>query len=219
MIEILYARKRKRGRYSLIDAEHALTSGATVPITFVAVCGGLAWPIGAKEMHAVIIGEEYDHRDFADDSRRGKMHILADLDLKGAGLETAFQKITDAVALTACDFVYADASDEFLDFVRAYEGFCRKKNFALGRLEEAPFCHAFGVGTRMIQDLLTTGRLEIPKDSLVHQELSNISLAEMEGTPEKQFPAINALRFAVGALKKFKPVKRWRRKYVSPRAI
>lgn len=158
-----------------------------------------------------ILGEEYVYTNRDDEKvQRGKLHLLCEYEHSGMSIDMMFGELTDNVVQLHCGTVYAHTMQEqaeYADYQKAYRDFCYKKKVRLGRLDQAPFAENFQLGIALIKDWLRTGRLVLPEQSIVREQLKRISKQELNDKPEDKFYAINGLRFAVAAFHNFEPVR------------
>jgi hypothetical protein len=219
MYNVIEARKSKN-RITHVVAKQ---DGGTESLIYSAVRGGLSWPAGTMPGYHCILGEEYIYinKDEAE-SQRGKLHLLSEHEYPGMSIDMMLARLTDDVTQLHCGEVYADTKEEYQDYLESYQDFCYKKKVSLGRIEQAPFADNFQLGISLINDWLRTGRLVLPEQSIVREQLKRISKQELDDKPENKFYAINGLRSAVAAFHKFRPVRHsgaWKNRRRSAMAI
>jgi hypothetical protein len=178
-------------------------------VKYSAVRAGLSWPQGLAPAYYCILGEEFLGID--EEGRReqkGKLKLFAEYEFPGISLNDFFAKLTDDCHLFCCDSIYTDYTfigDKFGDFAEAFYDYTRNNNIKRGSIQPAPFVDNFLLGVSTIQDWIGTKRLELPEDTIVHQQLKRITKPDLEESPEVTFYAINGLRFVVGAFDKDRP--------------
>ena len=219
MYNVIEARKTKRGVSHMV----VTPDGETKNVSFSAVRGGLSWPMSTMPAYHCILAEEHVCFDRDEQrNRRGKLHLLAEHEYSGMSIDQMFDKLTDDVTQLHCGQVYTDTKEEYQDYLEAYQDFCYAKKVNLGRLEQAPTVENFQLGIALITDWSRTGRLILPEQSIVREQLKRISKQELDNKPEDKFYAINGLRFTIAAFHKFKPVRHggaWKRRRRSAMAI
>lgn len=220
MYNVINARKTKRGISHVI----VTLDGETKNVSYSAVRGGLSWPMGTMPAYHCILGEEhiYFNRDDEQSDQRGKLHLLAEREYSGMSIDQMFANLTDDVTQLYCGEVYADTKEEYQDYMEAYQDFCYAKKVRLGRLNQAPFADNFELGARLIKDWWRIGRLVLPEQSIVKEQLKQASKQDLDESPENKFYAINGLRFAIAAFQKFVPTRHggaWRHRRRNAMAI
>jgi hypothetical protein len=195
--------KTQRGHiaHAMVDE-----NGVGLPVlTYTAVYGGLSWPSFDSPAYHCILGEEFAGSKDGE-VIRGKLRLLAESESEGISIDGFFARVTADATHLHCDTIFA-AMDEskYADFTAAYGNYCFEHRVHFGRLERAPFEKEFMVGAAMIKDWAGSGRLDLPVDSLVYQQLKGISRSDLGEQPEIRFYAINALRFAVAGFHTHKP--------------
>jgi hypothetical protein len=187
---------------------HAMVdeNGVGMPVlSYTAVYGGLSWPSSESLAYHCILGEAFAGSKDGE-IIRGKLRLLAESESEGISIDGFFARVTaDAIHLH-CDTIFA-AMDEskYADFTAVYGNYCFEHRVHFGRLERAPFEKDFIVGVSLIQQWIGSGRLDLPVDSIVYQQLKSISRSDLGEQPETRFHAINALRFAVAGFHTHKP--------------
>jgi len=204
MYNVIEARKSKNQITHIV----AKQNGGTESLRYSAIRGGLSWPAGTMPGYHCILAEDfiYFDRDEGGD-QRGKLHLLSEYEYPGMSIDAMFAKLTDDVTQLHCGEVYADTKEEYQDYLEAYESYRYDKKVRLGRLDQAPFAENFQLGIALITDWLRTGRLVLPEQSIVREQLKQVSKQDLDESPENKFYAINGLRFVVAAFHKFKPVR------------
>ena len=222
MYNVVDTRKSKNGVTHIV----ANNDGGTEIKKYSAIRGGLSWPAGTMPAYHCIVGEGFVYFDRNEGGdQRGKLHLLAEHEYSGMSIDQMFDKLTDNVVQLNCGTIYTHTEEEqaaYADYQEAYRDFCYKKKVSLGWLDQAPFADNFQLGIALINDLVKTGRLVLPEQSIVREQLKRISKEDLDESPENKFYAINGLRFAVAAFHKFKPVKHggaWKRNRRSAMAI
>jgi len=219
MNNVIEARKSKKCITHIV----AKQDGSTESFSYSAVRGGLSWPMGTMPGYHCILGEEHIYFD-RDDLRnqRGKLHLLSECEYPGLSIDQMFDRLTDDAVQFHCGTVYTHTNEEYQDYLEAYRDFCYAKKVSLGRLDQAPFAENFQLGIAFINDWLRTGRLVLPEQSIIREQLKQISKQELNDKPEDKFSSINGLRFALAAFHKFKPVRysgAWRRNRSNAMAV
>lgn len=169
---------------------------------YTAVYGGIHWPSADSPSYFCIIGEEY-LGTFEGNVIRGKVRLFSEFESESVSLDGFFSRVADDAARFHCGSVFA-AMDElkYTDFTTAYNDYQFEKGISLARLEQAPFEKEFVVGVAMIQDFHRDGRLDLPTDSIVYKQLKSFGRHNLKDQPEEKFFAVDALRFALAALRK-----------------
>lgn len=141
----------------------------------------------------------------------GKFIFFAEYQPKSlVDLDRFLLKLTDDIVRFHCTEVYTLLGDEYQGYKETYENYLRDNNIKLGTLREAPFCNDFLLGTSLINRYRTENKLSLP-EGIVKQEFNNLFKVSMDDSPETKFPAINALRYVIGAFHKYapRPVPDW----------
>ena len=204
MYNVIEAKKSKKWITHIV----AKQDGGTERKEDSAIRGGLSWPMGVIPGYHCILGEEYVYTNRDDKKvQRGKLHLLGEYEYLDTSIDMMFAKLADDVVQLHCGTVYTHTNEEYQDYLEAYRDFCYAKKVSLGRLDQAPFAENFQLGISLIKDWWRTGRLVLPEQSIVREQLKRIFKQELNDKPEDKFYAINGLRFAVAAFHKFKPVR------------
>lgn len=199
-----------------------VTKGDDKVLHYHDVRGGLSWPTEAAPGYYCILGEKYSETyRFEGMNRRGELRLLAEREFNGISLNDLFAQLTDDTAMLECRSIYTDTEEPFKGHVETFWEFVHKKGVKTGSLTEAPFVDNFLLGISWIQDWVKEGLLSIPETSVIYSQLKTISKADLAESPEDRFPAINALRFVVGAFYKYRTGQTRftpnRSRYVTPR--
>jgi hypothetical protein len=201
-------------KYNVIKAEetehgvivHEIDGKETEKIRYSAIRAGLSWPVKGSSGYYCILGEEYVERNlFTNEQPRGKLVFLKELKATQPFLDVFFLPLTDDSTLYLCEKVYTDLSEDHADDAKFYQDYLYEKKLTHGRLEEAPYISNFNLGVSLIRRWIDNGLLTIPKDTIVHDQLSQIAKLDLDASPETIYFAVNALRFAVGAFYKSPP--------------
>jgi len=165
--------------------------------------GGLCFPSTRAHGFFVIVGEEYiEAKD-----RRGTLLLLKELEFSGLDLDRFFDELTDASTVHFCDDFYSDFdAEKNRDYLDAYYDYENRKKPLLGTLQPAPYAATPLMGISTIRHWLDIHRLKLPLDSLVRSQLKTLTKADLEDLDI--YPAINALRYAVGSFHKNPPIRR-----------
>jgi hypothetical protein len=185
--------KVKRVSGSII-IEITSDDGQTKDEYFRGVRCGLAWPTAASTGYFVLIGQ-YDRRNVT-----GKFPLRF---LRECAVETPgklFQNLFDEMGAFHSWEIFSDLSEKNLSYLAAFEQEMRgNRNLQDIRLDFAPFYQNFSHGVSLIKEWMESGALYIPRDTLVHEQLTTITAENSQSDPERTFFAINGLRYAVGA--------------------
>ncbi len=177
---------------------------------------GLSWPVGASHCSWCIVGEEYRTQEFFNTGKvidRGKLILLAEKTADDLSTEQFFGPLTDALQLYSCRRVFCDTqSEQALPYVSSLQEFIYRNELPYINPERAPFEENFVWGVSQVRSWLDRGLLDL-SDGPAKKQLQAISRPDLDEEPEKKFPALNALRLAIGAFckhlpRKFKPFKR-----------
>jgi len=217
--------------YNVIKAERAdngmithtiVTKSEDKVLYYHDVRAGLSWPTEAAPGYYCILGEKYTETyRFEGMNRRGELRLLVEREFNGISLNDLFAQLTDDTAMLECRSIYTDTEEPFKGHVEAFWEFVYKKGVKVGSLTPAPYVGNFLLGISWIQDWAKEGLLSVPETSIAYSQLKTISKADLAESPEERFPAINALRFVVGAFHKYQPgLARFapkRSRYAAPR--
>ena len=200
--------------YDVIRAERAdnglvthvvATENGERNIKYHDIRAGLSWPTGMAQGYYCILGEEYkDFHRFDGGKRRGELRLLVEYEYNGISMNDLFANLTDDTAMLECRSIYTNTGEAFQGQVESYREFCNKTGARTGNLTQAPYVDNFLLGISWIQDRIKEGLLPIPETSVIYSQLKTITKAELAEVPEEKFPAINGLRFVVGAFHKYR---------------
>jgi hypothetical protein len=155
---------------------------------------GLAWPTAVSPGFFTIVGQlvkknvtgQYPLRLL----REGEESIPSKL----------FERLTSDAGTFFCEEVYADllnASERSRGYVAAFDAFRKEHRRQKLYLRPGPFDFAHGIFT--IRGLIKEGALDIPRGTIVHEQLRTITSEDLRGQPEEKFYALNALRYVIGS--------------------
>ena len=177
---------------------------------YAAIRGGLSWGSGESPAFFMILGEE-----FVDKTRfegqvppRGKLKVFTERQIPSPFLDKLFSALTDDCALFGCGYVYADLSDEHEESGKLFMEYVSEKKARYVSLEDAPFVNNFPLGVSLINRWLSEALLDLPKESLVRDQLKKLTKQDFGDSPEQRFFAVNALRFVLGSFYKCPPTSR-----------
>jgi hypothetical protein len=155
---------------------------------------GLSWPAPNAPGIYLLLGQSTRKNTMGD----YMLHLLKE------GQESIpsklFEQMTNDLGVFFGEEIYSDVSERFKSYVLAFDTF-RKQDRRRQRLylKSAPFYQDFSHGIFTIRGRVKENSLQIPKNSIVYEQLKSITTEDLKKEPEERFFAINALRFAVGA--------------------
>ena len=179
-----------------------IKDGVETDISYAQVAAGLHWPEKGSPGFSVVLGELFS-RELGPDRKsiRGPLQILAESEYQIA-MQAMFSQLEDETRLLGCTDIFCnDQSTGLREFAEAFRDFRFKNEHSNGNLMHGPFPDNFGVGFHGIRHQIETGRLKAPSGSICYEQLGKIQFDDLRD-PEVhiRFYAINALRFAVGAM-------------------
>lgn len=183
-----------------------VTKGDDKVLHYLDVRAGLSWPTEAAPGYYCVLAEKYTETyRFDGMNRRGELRLLVEREFNGISLNDLFAQLTDDTAMLECRSIYTDIEEPFEGHVEAFWEFVHKKGVKVGSLTPAPYVNNFLLGISWIQDWARDGLLSVPETTVAYSQLKTISKADLAESPEERFPAINALRFVLGAFHKYLP--------------
>ncbi len=186
---------------------HEVDNGdETEKIRYSAIRAGLNWPVKGSPGYYCILGEEFVGRDiFKKEQPRGRITLLKELQASEPFLDVFFLPLTDDCTLFHCEKIYTDLTDEHEDDAQFYRDYKYKRNISLGNLEQAPYLGNFKLGISIIRSWIDEQILQIPQDTIVYDQLSQIAKMDLDASPETNYFAVNALRLGIGSFYKSAP--------------
>lgn len=175
--------------------------------------GGISWPIMTENLPAYycMFGEEWVkpplHRQRQEEKRR--LNFICEYEAPDiyASLTAFFTKLTDDATHHLCYAFYTVIEDfqgeDFRGYAEAFQRFAYDKG-TIGRLEQAPWADRTDLGIHHITSWNNEGRLEIPEDTLLREQLRMVRADMVKELPHK-LNAVNAMRFVVCGYEKNRP--------------
>jgi hypothetical protein len=159
---------------------------------------GLHWPSAGSPGFYVLIAESIKENITGGCSlqllREGEDQIPSKL----------YEKMANDMGAFSVKDIYTDTSEQFKGYVLDFIKFKREERPRQPiYLRLAPFYQDFSHGVFTIREWVKKDALVIPKESVIYDQLKNITSQDLRGNPEEKFFAVDALRFAVGAFKIF----------------
>ena len=161
------------------------------------VRAGLTWPIGDAPGCFIILAQLPHKNEF------GERPLVFIEEKTSEDLRDFFQSLSDSAQMFLFENIYTDLSNENEGYVQMFRDFCSKNEIRNLYLQEAPWISNFQYGLYLIQEMLGNYALEIDKQTITGQQLGQIPKGDPGEYPEETFWAVNALRYVVGAYKKF----------------
>jgi hypothetical protein len=131
--------------------------------------------------------------------------LLCERQVDDLSLETLFRQLGDDCTVTCCQDIYGQTEESFAEYTDAFYEYERAKSM-YGTLCPAHFPDNFDLGVSLIRDHSDKRLLELPKESILVEQLGQIRREDLKDNPDKRFYAINALRHAVAAFFRDPPV-------------
>jgi hypothetical protein len=168
--------------------------GQTKEEYFRGVRCGLSYPSATSQGYFVLVGQ-YDKRNTT-----GKFPLRLLKEGQGETPGKLFQKLFDETGAFHCWEIFLDLSEKNFSYIYAFEqerG--ANRNLQDITLELAPYFQNFPHGVSLIKEWIADEALHIPRDTIVHSQLTAITAENMQADPERTFFAVNALRLVMGA--------------------
>ena len=149
--------------------------------------------------------------DKYDDKRvqRNPYYLLDEFESGNLSLNDFFSRLTDSLTLLCCNDIYCadpwvrgkDEADLFYAYRDTMGGLTNL------RLIGAPFSDNFRIGISQLMDTINGGLVQIPKTSLVWENLETFRKKDAfrEPSPEKTFYRLRCLAFGICGFLKFRP--------------
>jgi hypothetical protein len=173
---------------------------------------GLHWPTANSPGFYVIAGESVKGNIIGGFSlrllREGQDQIPSKL----------YEELADDAGVFGIREIFAD-TEKFDGYVLDFIAFKRRERPRQPLyLKLAPFHQDFSHGVFTIREWVKKNSLIIPKESVVHDQLKNITSQDLKGNPEEKFFAVDALRLVIGSFKVFNmgPLEDARDRFRSP---
>ena len=199
----------KYDRYQIIESrktrdgiEYTVGSGSEIEtLQFTDIRGAWAWPTDRSPFYWCLVAQEHTDTDSFDEMNTYFELVAEGIDY-GLDLDTRFGALTDVSALYLCNF-YADLSAVHEEEAAAYYDFQSKHSSKNGSLAPAPYADNFRLGVELTKSWVRERRLDIPKDTVVFDQLSRITNADLADRALKEsFFAIETLRHVISSYKR-----------------
>ncbi len=193
MQQILFSRKTELGIEVFVRAP----DGGDTICSFDSMIGGLSWPAGRFPGYFCICGVQ---RDPSRAHAPGQDHSLRLLAEQQTGfLDDLCSRVTETARLLNCDYLAtAEQNDQTGAFHQGFATYVRRQAIHRVRLVVAPFAGNVEFGLYLARDMGKAKRLDIPAPSILHTQMSTFRLEDIGADTEKNFYALNALRYVLG---------------------
>lgn len=161
------------------------------------VRAGLTWPCGNAPGYFIILGQLPYKNEL------GERELTFLKEGVAENLKNLFQSLSDAAQMLLSENIYTNLSPDFDGYVQMFMDFCSKNEIRRLYLQEAPWISNFQYGLYLAHEFLGNYALEIDKQTIAGQQLGQIPKGDPGEHPDQTFWAVNALRYLVGAYKKF----------------
>lgn len=165
---------------------------------------GLSWPQNEVPAYYIILGMEMRGGDYVSYGA-SPLFLLCEREVSDLSLETLFRQLGDDCTVTCCQDIYAQTGESFVEYADSFYEYERHKSVYAG-LCPAYFPDNFDLGVSLIRDHIDRRLLELPKESILVEQLGQIRREDLKDNPDKRFYAINALRYAVATFFRDPPV-------------
>jgi hypothetical protein len=179
---------------------------------FSAVRAGLSLATPTAGGYWIVMGQEHRGGTRFDwqTPEPGKILFLEEHQSSSMFFPHILDSLTDAAARHLFHDVYLDYDEDEkqkTDEVSFLRDLIYKKNLARPiSFSTAPFYKDFFFGISIINNFLECGLLELPDNCLAKEQLKQLKKADLKpGEGETKFEALNALRFVIGAFRKYEP--------------
>lgn len=174
---------------------------------YIAVRCGLSWPTSESPAYYCILAEEYV-KDYGNGKRRGKLVLLAEYDHEALNIDSFFQRMTDDLSLFNCSSICTNL-DDYPDYAQLFMEYTND-NKVNGDLCHAPYADNFTLGIGLITDWGKSGLIELSPEAVASQQINSIARQHLADAPDRDFYAVNALRYVIGYFQKNRPTKAYR---------
>jgi hypothetical protein len=165
-------------------------------IIYLDIRAGLVWPYQTQPGYWLILGQYEKENAFC-------KHPLVLLDeMKSRNLDKLFDSITDSAVRLMSKDIYVSMDEENDCYRDAFNRYCNDHNIRRVFLNRAPYVDNFEFGIGLIREWLRDEALEIDRDTLIHEELSQIPESVLEEDQKDTYYAIHALRFVLASFVK-----------------
>ena len=173
---------------------------------YAAIRGGISWPTVTSPAYYCIVAmtDSGTH----DDERRlvGDYDLLAEYESDSLGLSNFYRKLSDAAEQYSCNDFYVDMPENRYEcgYVADFEKFQRGRGSKMYALE-AYDVDNFMLGISRIRQSVDEGKLSIPEQSVLYEQLQSITKDDLQDKPEEKFYGVNALRHVIGSYYREQP--------------
>lgn len=205
-IEIIESTRTKTGVIKL--------STPTGQAKYTAIRAGL----DPESQYYLICGLEwFDDGIYALEPTHRAIDVLLEYRHEGLVLDDLFHKMVSDARLFFSDFWMDRDENHNEDFCKAYYHFQSKHTSPYGALLPAPWTENFKLGLGKIKSLVKENRLDVNKNTLIFDQLTKITQADLENAAVKStFFCVEALRHVINSFDFSKPIQPQAKPYRAP---
>lgn len=195
----------KKGESGIIRMDFDIRGKEPIVRRFKAVRGGLNWPSvdGETPGYYCILGEPFAEHD--PHAELTEVWLLRERQIDDISFSSFCESLTDDCLMYSCETVYADRTGPFEEMIRGFHEWKDIKGVKLPDIMQAPFADNFHFGVSLVRDKVKHGNFKPQRDSILNGQLSRMAKVDLKEWPEKRFFAINALRYVISGLVKYRP--------------
>lgn len=156
--------------------------------------GSLVWPTANSPAYYCIIGQRKEI------NRKGKLPLIFLGERQAELPKGIFKMLKKDSKRLACHEFYNDLLKENADLITLFYDFCRYQRIENISLVKAPLVGKFHIGARLINEWINDDALQIPKGTILHNQLGKMQGSHLEEKPQEKFYAVNALQFIAASV-------------------
>lgn len=154
---------------------------------------GLAFPTPVSLGYFVLVGQS------AKSNLNGRYPLRFVSEYKAEMPSELFRTLLDQIGIFRCFEIFTDRSEKNQSYLRAFKQEREEREFQHIKIVSAPFYQNFSHGALVVKEWVKSGDLDIPRDTVLHNQLKTITAENLRENPEASYFAINALRYVVSA--------------------
>jgi len=178
--------------------------------------GGISWPTTKAPAYFCIIGQEYLAPDYMGNSTQpGTKILLAEYESEALHMLPFYEKLLDRTNQMQCRNLYAElaAGKISCGYQSDLIEHARSRGNSLCRVDHAFDADDFILGLSRIKGSIDNSDLIIPDDSIVIDQLRDITRQDLEEHPDQVFHAINGLRHVISSFFRYPPTIKRRKQF------
>ncbi|MBM9515044.1 hypothetical protein [Desulfogranum marinum] len=179
-------------------------TGETSRTPFLDIRGGISWPTPKAPAYFCLIGQEYieppNTSRRKEHNEKGKQLLLTEYEIEQLSMDQFYSKLTSSAVVTGCRRFYADLPDNRYEFgyLQDLNSYAKSKETEV-YVAPAHDADEFILGAARIKGTINKGEISFPDNTIIHAQLSDLVVSDLEDKPEEKFHAINGVRHVLAS--------------------